>query len=147
MGVCKVISERSVLYVFTFSRRTFDHPFGSSDRRSILRGIRSCGSYRRCRRLTFRTSDCQFSSPRSILAARSSKYIQRSIFSSSCCSAASFSCVNSLSFTKSLAYFEKSASKVASEQNRCAMACQGCGAVFLLFLKKAVDYFLKSIYC
>ena len=57
MGVCKVISERSVLYVFTFSRRTFDHPFGSSDRRSILRGIRSCGSYRRCRRLTFRTSD------------------------------------------------------------------------------------------
>lgn len=31
MGVCKVISERSVLYVFTFSRRTFDHPFGSSD--------------------------------------------------------------------------------------------------------------------
>ncbi len=34
-----------------------------------------------------------------------------------------------------------------SEQNRCAMACQGCGAVFLLFLKKAVDYFLKSIYC
>lgn len=80
MGVCKVISERSVLYVFTFSRRTFDHPFGSSDRRSILRGIRSCGSYRRCRRLTFRTSDCQFSSPRSILAARSSKYIQRSIF-------------------------------------------------------------------
>ena len=33
------------------------------------------------------------------------------------------------------------------EQNRCAMACQGCGAVFLLFLKKAVDYFLKSIYC
>lgn len=90
MGVCKVISERSVLYVFTFSRRTFDHPFGSSDRRSILRGIRSCGSYRRCRRLTFRTSDCQFSSPRSILAARSSKYIQRSIFSSSCCSAASF---------------------------------------------------------
>ena len=37
--------------------------------------------------------------------------------------------------------------KIVSEQNRCAMACQGCGAVFLLFLKKAVDYFLKSIYC
>ena len=37
--------------------------------------------------------------------------------------------------------------KSESEQNRCAMACQGCGAVFLLFLKKAVDYFLKSIYC
>ena len=37
--------------------------------------------------------------------------------------------------------------KTESEQNRCAMACQGCGAVFLLFLKKAVDYFLKSIYC
>jgi len=37
--------------------------------------------------------------------------------------------------------------KIQSEQNRCAMACQGCGAVFLLFLKKAVDYFLKSIYC
>ena len=37
--------------------------------------------------------------------------------------------------------------KIAIEQNRCAMACQGCGAVFLLFLKKAVDYFLKSIYC
>ena len=37
--------------------------------------------------------------------------------------------------------------KIESEQNRCAMACQGCGAVFLLFLKKAVDYFLKSIYC
>ena len=28
--------------------------------------------------------------------------------------------------------------KTESEQNRCAMACQGCGAVFLLFLKKAV---------
>ena len=25
--------------------------------------------------------------------------------------------------------------KTESEQNRCAMACQGCGAVFLLFLK------------
>jgi len=37
--------------------------------------------------------------------------------------------------------------EIESEQNRCAMACQGCGAVFLLFLKKAVDYFLKSIYC
>ena len=37
--------------------------------------------------------------------------------------------------------------KFEIEQNRCAMACQGCGAVFLLFLKKAVDYFLKSIYC
>ena len=37
--------------------------------------------------------------------------------------------------------------KTEIEQNRCAMACQGCGAVFLLFLKKAVDYFLKSIYC
>ena len=37
--------------------------------------------------------------------------------------------------------------ETVSEQNRCAMACQGCGAVFLLFLKKAVDYFLKSIYC
>ena len=37
--------------------------------------------------------------------------------------------------------------KIESEQNRGAMACQGCGAVFLLFLKKAVDYFLKSIYC
>ena len=24
------------------------------------------------------------------------------------------------------------------EQNRCAMACQGCGAVFYFFLKKAV---------
>ena len=29
----------------------------------------------------------------------------------------------------------------------CAMACQGCGAVFLFFLKKAVDSSLKSIYC
>ena len=28
--------------------------------------------------------------------------------------------------------------KLQSEQNRCAMACQGCGAFFLLFLKKAV---------
>ena len=28
--------------------------------------------------------------------------------------------------------------KLEIEQNRCAMACQGCGAVFLLFLKKAV---------
>ena len=28
--------------------------------------------------------------------------------------------------------------KTEIEQNRCAMACQGCGAVFLLFLKKAV---------
>ena len=37
--------------------------------------------------------------------------------------------------------------QIEIEQNRCAMACQGCGAVFLLFLKKAVDYFLKSIYC
>ena len=37
--------------------------------------------------------------------------------------------------------------QIEGEQNRCAMACQGCGAVFLLFLKKAVDYFLKSIYC
>jgi len=34
MGVCKVISERSVLYVFTLAGGTFDHPFGSSDRRS-----------------------------------------------------------------------------------------------------------------
>ena len=25
------------------------------------------------------------------------------------------------------------------EQNRCAMACQGCGAVFLLLNKKAVE--------
>jgi hypothetical protein len=37
--------------------------------------------------------------------------------------------------------------KIQIEQNRCAMACQGCGAVFLFFLKKAVDSSLKSIYC
>ena len=41
------------------------------------------------------------------LAQAGEKY---GIFSSSCCSAASFSCVNSFNFTKSLAYFEKSAS-------------------------------------
>ena len=37
--------------------------------------------------------------------------------------------------------------KPLGEQNRCAMACQGCGAVFIFFQKKAVDSSLKSIYC
>ena len=37
-----------------------------------------------------------------------------------------------------LTYFYMIHYKTESEQNRCAMACQGCGAVFLLFLKKAV---------
>ena len=49
--------------------------------------------------------------------------------------------------TRVLFHCKKTEQKYESEQNRCAMACQGCGAVFLLFLKKAVDYFLKSIYC
>ena len=29
--------------------------------------------------------------------------------------------------------------KIESEQNRCAMACQGCDAVFLFLNKKAVE--------
>ncbi len=29
--------------------------------------------------------------------------------------------------------------KTVSEQNRCAMACQGCGAVFYFFPKKGSD--------
>ena len=31
------------------------------------------------------------------------------------------------------------AQKIGIEQNRCAMACQGCDAVFLFLNKKAVE--------
>ena len=54
-------SKRSVPYVFTFGRWAFNYPFGSRDCCRIFCSFRCCSSYRRCRRLTFRTSDCQFS--------------------------------------------------------------------------------------